>query len=66
MGIHLARAMFTSGQLLFLGKRGFIHEEWWRLGWDGLPGGFAANIGNICKKTNTVDRPSQGITSRAE
>jgi hypothetical protein len=27
---------------------------------------FAANIGNICKKTNAVDRPSQVITHRAE
>jgi hypothetical protein len=27
---------------------------------------FAANIGNICKKTNAVDRPSQVITNRAE
>jgi hypothetical protein len=25
-----------------------------------------ANIGNICKKTNAVDRPSQVITNRAE
>ena len=23
-----------------LGKRGFIHVESWRLGWDGLQGGF--------------------------
>jgi hypothetical protein len=27
---------------------------------------FAANIGNIRKKTNAVDRPSQVITNRAE
>jgi len=27
---------------------------------------FAANIGNICKKINAVDRPSQVITNRAE
>jgi hypothetical protein len=26
----------------------------------------AANIGNICKKTNAADRPSQVITNRAE
>jgi hypothetical protein len=27
---------------------------------------FAADIGDICKKTNAVDRPSQVITNRAE
>jgi hypothetical protein len=27
---------------------------------------FAANIGNTCKKTNAVERPSQVITNRAE
>jgi hypothetical protein len=27
---------------------------------------FAANIGNICKKINAADRPSQLIARRAE
>ena len=36
----------------------------WRLGWDGLQGVFAATIGNICKKPNAADRPSQVITGR--
>ena len=36
----------------------------WRLGWDGLQGAFAANIGNICKKPKSEDRSSQVITGR--
>ena len=41
---------------------------WNRGAWVGMgyKAVFAANIGNICKKTNAVDRPSQVITNRAE
>ena len=32
----------------------------------GMGAVFAANIGNICKKTKAADRPSQVITGREE
>jgi hypothetical protein len=32
----------------------------------GYQAAFAANIGDICKKTNAVDRPNKAITNRAE
>jgi hypothetical protein len=42
---------------------------WWIRGaWIGMgcKAVFAANIGNICKKTNALDRPSPVITGREE
>ena len=45
-----------------------INWSWIRGAWVGMgcKAVFAANIGNICKKTNAADRPSQVITGRDE
>ena len=66
VNIHAALEMFTSGQLLFLGKRRFIRVDARRSNWDGLQGGFCSKYRDICKKTNAADRPSQVIARHAE
>jgi len=60
MGIHSACAMFTSGQLLFLGKRGFIHVELWRLGWDGLQGFFCGKYQEYLQENQRSRPPKPG------
>jgi hypothetical protein len=45
-----------------------INSSWIRGAWLGMgcKAVFAANIENICKKTNAADRPSQVITGCEE
>ena len=43
-----------------LGKRGFIHVESWRLGWDGLQGGFCSNYREYLQENQRSRPPKQG------
>ena len=61
--VHAASPVEESGQLPFLGLFTWNRGAWHGMGKRAV---FAANIGNICKKTNAVDRLSQVITNRAE
>ena len=63
VSVHAALQAEVSGQLRFLGLYMWNRGAWVGMGYKAV---FAANIGNICKKINTVDRPSQVITNRAE
>ena len=66
VNVHSVFLKSTSGQLPFLGKRGFIRVDVRRLDRDGLQGGFCSKYLDICKKTNAADRPSQVIARHAE
>jgi len=43
-----------------LGKRGYIHEELWRLGWDGLQGGFCGKYREYLQKNQRSRPPKPG------
>jgi hypothetical protein len=48
------------GVIRQLGKRGYIHEEWWRLGWDGLPGGFCGKYREYLQENQRRRQPKPG------
>ena len=48
-----------------LGKRGLIHVELWRLGWDGQKGSFCSRYRGYLQE-NQRSRPPKPITNRAE
>ena len=50
-----ARISWARGRF-DLGKRGFIHVESWRLGWDGLQGGFCSKYREYLQE-NQRSRP---------
>ena len=43
-----------------LGKRGFIHVELWRLGWDGLQGGFCGKYREYLQENQRSRPPKPG------
>ena len=60
MSAHAAWPALVSGQLRFLGKRGFIHVELWRLGWDGLQGGFCGEYREYLQENQRSRAPKPG------